>query len=187
MVKNNLDFAARITGVIAVALLLSTTAFAADRISTQGTIDSISRAGDQYRIVLDHGTYTYYVPMSSVGARDLRVGSNVRISGLVAPNDVVNVDMLALPGEAYYITDPHYTALPYGTNGWMTGIVQRVDRHLGYLTLREDVSGQVFKIDVRHMNLRKPVNVWGVRAGDRIAVNGSWEKADVFDAKRIEY
>ena len=49
------------------------------------------------------------------------------------------------------------------------------------------LAGQVFKIDVRHMNLRKPVNVWGIRAGDRIAVNGSWEKADTFDARRIEY
>src|SRR5205814_1501065 len=141
-----------------------------------GTISSISRSGDQYQIMLDHGTYTYYIPVSTVGARDLRIGGNVRLSGLIGPNDIVDVDMVAMPSEAYFTTDPHYVALPFGTAGWMTGVVQRVDRHLGYLTIREDGSGQVFKIDVRHMNLRKAVNVWGIRAGDRIAVNGSWEK-----------
>jgi hypothetical protein len=69
----------------------------------------------------------------------------------------------------------------------MTGAVQRVDRHLGYLTIREDGSGQIFKIDVRHMDRSRPVNVWGIRAGDRIAVRGNWEKADTIDARRIEY
>jgi len=31
------------------------------------------------------------------------------------------------------------------------------------------------------------VNVWGIRPGDRITINGSWEKRGTFDATRVEY
>jgi hypothetical protein len=42
-------------------------------------------------------------------------------------------------------------------------------------------------VDVRHMNLRHPINVWGMRAGDHISINGSWENRDQFDARLIQY
>lgn len=190
---------ASLTGAIALTALLSTPVFAgpqmnpntridyrADRISTQGRISSITREGDMYRISLDHGSYDYLVPAATVRNRNLRVGSPVRLSGVVA-GDLVNVDMLALRGDPYYTADPNYVAVPYGTNGWMTGTVQRLDRHLGYLTVREDTSGAVVKVDVRHLNTRRPINVWSIRPGDRITVNGTWEKQDTYDATRIEY
>ena len=145
----------------------------------------ISRDGDRYRIRLDHGSYDYYVPVATFGNRNLRVGDQVRLSGLVA-GDLVNVDMLALPGEPYYAADPNYVVVPYGTNGWMTGVVQSTNRHMGYLTIRED-TGQLVKIDVRHMDRGRPLNVWSIRPGDRISINGTWEKRDTFDAARIEY
>ena len=198
MSKGN-RFAASITGAIALSALLSTPAFAgpqvnpntridyrADRISTQGRISSITREGDMVRITLDHGNYDYLVPLSTVRNRNLQVGSFVRLSGIVA-GDNVNVDMLALRGEPYYTADPNYVAVPYGTNGWMTGTVQSLDRHLGFLTIREDTSGAMVKIDVRHLNTRKPIKVWSIRPGDRITINGTWEKQDTFDANRIEY
>jgi len=55
------------------------------------------------------------------------------------------------------------------------------------LEVRDDSTGEVIKIDVRHMNLRRPVNVWGVRAGEHISINGSWEHRDTFDARLIQY
>ena len=58
---------------------------------------------------------------------------------------------------------------------------------MGYITIREDTSGRLIKIDVRHMDRARPVNVWGIRAGDRITVNGGWEKRDTFNATRVEY
>jgi hypothetical protein len=190
--------AARIVGVGGLALLLSAPVFAApqdygtnaqyraDRISTQGHISMISREGDRYRIRLDHGNYDYFVPASTMAARDLRIGDPVRLNGLVA-GDLVNVDMIATANEPTYVSDPYYVAVPYGTSGWMTGTVQSSNRHLGYLTIKEDRSGQLVKIDVRHMDRGRPVNVWGIRSGDRITINGSWEKRDTFDAARIEY
>jgi hypothetical protein len=64
---------------------------------------------------------------------------------------------------------------------------ERVDRHLGYLSIRDDASGTLVKIDVRHMNVRHPVNIWAARAGDHISINGSWENRDTFDARLVEY
>ncbi len=191
--------AARLAAVGGLAMLLSTAAFAApqqdyrgqyqfraDRISTQGRITSMTREGNQYSITLNHGEYSYYVPLAMVRNRDLRVGDQIRIGGLVT-GDTVSADMVAFVGEPYYTSDPAYRGVPFGSTGWMSGTVQRADRHLGYLEVRDDSTGEVIKIDVRHMNLRRPVNVWGVRAGEHISINGSWEHRDTFDARLIQY
>jgi len=197
-VKITKGLVGRVASASGLALLLSaplftatqaygqTTVYRADRISTQGTISMISREGDNYRIRLDHGNYDYFIPVSTMGARSLRVGDQIRLGGLIA-GDQVNVDLLAASGERYFVTDPNYVAVPYGTSGWMTGTVQSTNRHMGYITIREDTSGRLIKIDVRHMDRARPVNVWGIRAGDRITVNGGWEKRDTFNATRVEY
>jgi hypothetical protein len=193
MKKKN-SFAANFLTATGLVLLLGspamaqTTEYRSDRISTQGRISSVTREGDMLRVTLDHGAYTYYVPASSVGNRNLTVDSRVRLGGTVA-GDNVNVDVLALPGEAYYNADPRYVPMPYpmASGGWMSGEVTKVDRHLGYLDLREDNSGAVVRIDARHMDTHRPFNVWNVKTGDRISVNGKWESRGNFDAARIEY
>ena len=189
---------AQLAAASGLALLLSTAAYAApqqdrddyqyraDRISTQGRITAISQEGDQYRVTLNHGEYAYFIPMATVRNRDLRVGAQIRIGGVVS-GDMVNADMVAVVGQPYYTADPAYRGVPFGSNGWLSGTVQRVDRHLGYLTIRDDAGGGLVKIDVRHMNLRHPVNIWGARAGDHISINGSWENRDTFDARLVEY
>ena len=197
-VSNSL--AAKIVGACSLTLLLGASVFAApqdyprdtrneyraDRISTQGRIRDVRREGDRFRIMLDRGSYPYYVPVTTIGDRDLRVGNEIRLGGFVAGN-IVNVDLVAFRGDPSYDADPNYRAVPFGSSGWMAGVVERVDRHLGYLVIRDDAGGQTVKIDVRHMNLRRPVNVWGIHAGDHITINGAWEKRDTFDAQRIEF
>ncbi len=182
-----------LAAAIGLALLLSTTAFAAplpdyrgDRISTVGTITSMSREGDQYRIVLNHGSYAYYVPVSSVVNRDIRVGDQVRIGGIVN-GDVVNSDFIAFAGQPAYARDPSYRSVPYGQSGWMSGTVIRLHQHYGYLDLRDDATGLPVKIDVRNMDEKRSVNVWRTRPGDHITVNGSWEKRDTFQANQVVY
>ena len=182
----------RMAIVGALTMLLSAAAFAqntvyrGDRLSTVGTIQSISQDGNFYRVTLDHGYYSYLIPVNAVGARDLRVGESVRLSGLVS-GDMVNADMIALRGEPTYVNDPYYRPVPFGSTGWLTGTVQNTNRHLGYLTIRDDQTGALEHIDVRHMDRGRPVNVWGIRPGDHISVLGSWERRDRFDATRIEY
>jgi hypothetical protein len=178
---------------ITVSLLLASAGAAAplpdyrgDRISTVGTITSMSREGDQYRIVLNHGSYAYFVPVSSVVNRDIRVGDQVRIGGTVN-GDVVNSDFIAFSGQPAYARDPAYRGVPYGQSGWMTGTVVRLHQHYGYLELRDDATGLPVKIDVRNMDEKRSVNVWRTRPGDHITVNGSWSKRDTFQANQVVY
>ena len=125
------SIAARVAAAGGLALLLSrtdcpapqdyrrdtATEYRADRLSVQGRIDSIRRVGDYYNITLDHGAYSYNVPISTVGTRALRIGADVRLGGFIT-GDTVNVDMIATPGETYYTTDPNYRAVPFGSSGW---------------------------------------------------------------------
>ena len=177
-----------LAAAIGLALLLSTAAFAAplpdyrgDRISTVGTITSMSREGDQYRIVLNHGNYAYYVPVSSVVNRDIRVGDQVRIGG------VVNSDFIAFSGQPAYARDPSYRSVPYGQSGWMSGTDIRLHQHYGYLDMRDDATGLPVKVDVRNMDEKRSVNVWRTSPGDHISVNGSWSKRDTFQANQVVY
>jgi hypothetical protein len=172
--------------LITAAVYAQNTTYRGDRLTTVGTINSISREGDAYRITLDHGYYSYLVPSSMVGARDLRVGESVRLSGPISGN-LVNADVIALQGEPYYMNDPYYRPVPFGSTGWLSGTVLSTNRHLGYLTIRDDQTGATEHIDVRHMDRSRPVNVWGIRDGDHISVLGSWEQRSRFDAQRIEY
>jgi hypothetical protein len=205
--RKNIGFAARIAGATGLAILLGSSVYAApqdyhgdhrdqrrdertdyrgDRISTQGHIRDIRREGDRYRITVDRGSYPDYVSADTFRDRQLRVGLDVRLGGFVVGN-AVNVDLVAFNGEPTYTADPNYRAVPFGSTGWMSGVVERVDRHLGYLAIRDDATGQIVKIDVRHMNIRRPVNVWGARTGDHVTINGSWENRETFDARRVEF
>jgi hypothetical protein len=105
---------------------MSTAAFAqdyrGDRISTQGRITSITRDGDMYRVTLNHGGYTYMVPVATVQNRGLQVGDRVRLDGIV-DGDLVTTDLVAMPGDARYIHDPEYRTVPYGSSGWLSATV----------------------------------------------------------------
>jgi hypothetical protein len=160
--------------------------FRADRISTQGQITSITREGDHYRVVLNHGSYEYLVPVATIRNHDIRVGDQVRIGGIVS-GDAVNADYVAFSGDTGYATDPSYRGVPYGSTGWMSGTVINVNRRLNFITIRDDASGLPMKIDVRNMDTKRSVNVWRARRGDHISVNGSWENRETFKASRVQY
>ena len=184
--KNNVVLLA-----VGLMLLLGTTALAlpayrADRISTQGTITSVAHVGDEYRIVLNHGSYTYYVPASMIGGRDLRIGDQVRVGGIIS-GDTVNTDYIAFSGTPAYARDPSYMTVPYGQSGWLSGTVVRLHQHYGYLEIRDDASGLPMKVDVRSMDEKRSVNVWRTQPGDHINVLGSWSNRETFRADRVVY
>ncbi len=196
-----LGLAGKLAGAASIALMLGGTAFAApvvrdqdnyrtSRISTMGTVTSMIREGNNYRIRLDNGSYDFWVPVSLVGDRDIEPGVSVRLNGFL-DNGVVNVDLIGTPGEPYYTSAQQYgepyATVPYGQTGWLNGTVQRVDRHLGYLVIRENTTGRLLKIDVRHMNTHRPVYVWDLRPGDQMSVRGRWETPHLFDAFRIQF
>jgi hypothetical protein len=193
------SFFAPLVAASGLAMLLSTAAiaspqpqdrddhhFRADRISTQGEITNINREGDQYRVILNHGSYTYYFPVSTTRGREIRVGDRVRIGGVVS-GDSVNADYIAFSGETEYANDPSYRGVPFGSTGWMSGTVVSVNRRLNYVTIRDDNSGLPVKIDVRNMDTKRSVNVWRTRTGDHISVMGSWSNRDTFNVSIVQY
>jgi len=154
--KKKISALAPLIAASGLSLLLSSAVFAApqstteyhfrtDRISAQGEVTSIAREGDQYRVVLNNGMYSYLVPMSSVHNRDIHVGSVVRIGGVVN-GDAVNADWIAFSGEPMYANDPMYRGVPFGQSGWLSGTVLSVNRRLNFVTIRDDASGVPVKV-----------------------------------------
>src|SRR4029079_5645021 len=172
-------------------MLIGTVAFAlpayrADRISTQGTITNVTRTGDMYVVTLNHGAYTYSVPVSMVGSHGIRVGDQIRVGGVIT-GDTVTSDYVAFSGTPAYARDPSYMSVPYGQSGWLSGTVTRLHQHYGYLEFKDDATGLPMKIDVRGMDEKHSVNVWRTQPGDHINVLGSWSDRNTFRANRVVY
>src|SRR6266567_2792905 len=83
-------------GLISTAVFAQNDDYRSDRISTQGRITSIARDGDMYRVTLNHGGYTYLVPVATIENRGLRVGDRVRVDGLVN-GELVTTESVAMP------------------------------------------------------------------------------------------
>jgi hypothetical protein len=92
--------------------------------------------------------------------------------------------------RADFVNFGNTTPMASGTDSpnVLTGTVESVNRELNYFILRDDASGQPVKIDVREMDTRRSPNVWNLRAGDRITVNGSWTRdRDRFQAEMVRF
>ncbi|HEX7191492.1 MAG TPA: hypothetical protein VF381_07950 [Thermoanaerobaculia bacterium] len=184
--------------VFALALLLCAPMAMAQsgRVSFQGHVTGIvaDRDGDGYRVTLDNGGPSYWVPESALTERNIRVGDFVRLDGY-SNDGHVTVD------AAVWLGGPNYT--PYQRNyenrtyenrqtyaaapdeGALTGTVQYVNRHYNYIDMRADGTGRMVRIDVRNMDTRGSVNVWRLRTGDHINVTGGWEGRGHFQADRV--
>lgn len=89
----------------------------------------------------------------------------------------IAVMLLSLAGVA--------SAVGFDDSKALTGTVINVNRDLNYITVRDDVTGKSFKIDTRAMNDRGSVDVWNLRAGDRVSATGGWSNSDTFRADRV--
>lgn len=69
----------------------------------------------------------------------------------------------------------------------LTGTVVSVNHDLNYVMVRDDVTGNNFKVDTRSMNGKRSIDVWNLRAGDRISATGGWENSDTYRADRVMF
>jgi len=53
-----------------------------DRVTVSGRVSNFTRERDGYRVYLDRGGYSYWVPASRLSGRNLSVGINVNLGGL---------------------------------------------------------------------------------------------------------
>jgi hypothetical protein len=138
------------------------------RITAQGKISSFTRERDGYRVQLDRGRDSYWVPSSYFRSRgsDIRVGINVGFGGIFR-------------GGSIFVDDVNYPNGGYYDQGLVRGVIQDVDYRAGTAFLRDDISGQTITVNLRSINER------GLRRGEYVELAGSWDRAGLFDAYSV--
>jgi hypothetical protein len=152
-----------------------------DRVTLQGKVTSFNRENSGYRMQLDRGNTSFWVPESYFRnrARDLRVGVSISLGGIFR-RGAVYVDAVSWPDDNGY---------GYGNgaydNGYLRGVVDRVDLRRGAVWLRDDRSGRLIEVDLRR-DRHSRLNVDDLRRGDFVELSGSWIRGGIFAADRID-
>jgi hypothetical protein len=138
------------------------------RINASGKVSSFNRERDGYRVQLDRGQ-SFWVPQSTFGnrARDLRVGVSINLGGIFRGGSIY-ADAVSWPDQAYGYDQ-----------GFIRGVVQRVDYRTGTVWLQDDASGRLIAADVNGRALRT------LRRGEYVELTGQWIRGGVFDVASI--
>ncbi|MEA2416235.1 MAG: hypothetical protein QOI58_2892 [Thermoanaerobaculia bacterium] len=144
------------------------------RINATGKVNSFSRDRDGYRVQLDRGQ-SFWVPQSKFGnrARDLRVGVSITLGGIFRGGSIY-ADAVSWPDQ--------YGQYGYGNGynqGFVRGVVDRVDYRTGTVWLRDAASGRLITADVNGRSLRN------LRRGEYVELTGQWIRGGVFDVASI--
>lgn len=155
------------------------------RINGSGRITSLSHERDGYRLRLDNDQRSYWVPQSAFGsrARDLRVGVSIGLGGIFR-GDAIYVDAVSWPDDGYGYDTRGGNAYGYD-NGYLRGVVERVDYRDGTLRIREQRSGRIITADLGGSRHERN-ELRNVRRGDFVSLSGQWLRGGVFDVARIE-
>jgi len=153
-----------------------------DRINLQGRVTSLSHERGGYRVQLDRGRAPFWVPESYVRNRGLRVGIDISLGGVFRGGSIY-VDAVNWPGDGGY----GYGGYGRGSydNGYVRGVVDRVDYRRATVWLRDDRSGRVVEVDMRGDRYGR-LNMNDLRRGDLVELSGNWIRGGIFDAYRIE-
>ena len=161
----------------------------ARNLSAQGRISNLHRERDGYRVQLDRGNQWYYVPSSAWRSRgngrnlDLRVGGSIRLGGgYYDDRGYVYVNEADYYGDDYGYRDRGYN------NGFVSGIVTRVDDRRDVIQLRDERTGRHVTVDARRADRRnrRGIDVADLRRGDYVELEGEWVRGNVFQASRID-
>jgi len=139
------------------------------RINASGKVSSFNRERDGYRVQLDRGQ-SFWVPQSTFGnrARDLRVGVSINLGGIFRGGSIY-ADAVSWPDQY----NSGYS------NGYIRGVVERVDYRTGTVWLQDDASGRLIAADVNGRSLRT------LRPGEYVELSGQWIRGGVFDVASI--
>jgi hypothetical protein len=147
-----------------------------DRVTIQGRVSNFARERDGYRVYLDRGGDSYWVPSSRLGGRNLSVGINVSLGG-VFRGGMIYVDDLGWPDRGYSDVVQDHT---------VRGVVDRVDDRRGILEVRDESSGRRVTVDMVRADRRGRVGLDGLRRGDYVTISGGWSRGGIFEAYRVD-
>jgi hypothetical protein len=140
------------------------------RINASGRVTSFSRERDGYRVQLDRGRESYWIPQATFGNRALRSGLSISLGGVFRGGSVY-VDAVNWP-------DSGYGGGYYG-NGYVRGVVDRVDYRSGTIWLQDDATGREIAAQTSGRSLG------GLRPGDYVELSGQWIRG-TFAVARID-
>jgi hypothetical protein len=143
------------------------------RINASGRVSSFNRERDGYRVQLDRGQ-SFWVPQSTFGnrARDLRVGVSINLGGIFRGGSIY-ADAVSWPNEYGQYGGAY-------TNGFVRGVVDRVDYRTGTVWLQDDASGRIITADVNGGA------IGNLRPGEYVELTGQWIRGGVFDVASID-
>lgn len=144
-----------------------------ERITMQGKVSSFTKERDGYRMQLDRGRESYWVPQSYFRNRTPRVGISITLGGVWRGGSVY-VDDVNWPDDGAYRGRGAYD------QQFIRGRVERVDRRDGIVWLREARTGRSISVDLRGNQERL------LRRGEYVELTGSWQRNGVFNAYRID-
>jgi hypothetical protein len=146
------------------------------RMNASGRVTSVSHDRNGYRVQLDRGRESYWIPESRMGnhARDLRVGVTVVFGG-VFRGGRIEVDAVTWPNDNAYRNE---------RGNDINGTVERIDVRNGTLLLR--VAGnRTIDVDMRDTRRTNRVDFRDLRRGDRVTLSGQWLRNGQFEANGI--
>lgn len=177
---------ATLVGVIMAALLLSLAGVAMaynDATALTGTVVNVNHDLNYVTVRDDVTGKTFKIDARSMnggGSIDvwsLRAGDRVSATGNWSDNETFRADR---------VTNPNPVAVGRINNG-LFGTVESVNRNLHFINVRDQATGQLVKVDVRNMDTRRSVNVWQLRNGDQVTVNGAWGKRGTFRGDFVNF
>jgi hypothetical protein len=150
------------------------------RVNTSGRISSYSRENGGYRVQLDRGRESYWIPESRMRNRggNLRVGISIVLGG-VYRGGRIDVDAVSWPDDRGYRNDGY-------RDDYLRGIVERVDVRDGYLLLRDSSTRETIQVDMRDTRRSSRIDLGDLRRGDAVTLSGQWLRGGRFVAEDIE-
>ena len=153
----------------------------ARNLSAQGRVTNLHRERDGYRLQLDRASQWYYVPASAWRSRNrgLSIGLNIRLGGGYYDDR----------GYIYVSEADYYGDYGYGRgDGFISGVVRRVDYRRDVLEIRDERTGRHITVDARRAarRSRRGIDVSDLQRGDYVELEGAWVRRGVFQAYRID-
>ena len=134
------------------------------RVTESGRITSFARERGGYRVNLDRGR-SYWVPESR--GRGLRVGLSINL-GAIFRGGAFEVDTIGYPaGYAY-------------DNGYVRGVIDRVDYRTGTVWIQDDQSGAEIRAAIGNGYALRDLH-----RGELVELTGQWIGGGVFDVARV--
>jgi hypothetical protein len=145
------------------------------RVALSGRISSFSRENNGYRVRLDRGQ-SFFVPESYYRSHNSNFGIGLSI----------NLGGIFRGGEIYVGDYPVNAGYGVYDNGYIRGVVDRVDYRTGIAWLRDDTSGQLIEADMRAASQYSRTGAQDLRPGDFVELSGQWVRGNVFAVTQVD-